>query len=263
MKAEYIPGEEWRDIDGYEGLYQVSNLGRVKSLSRYARMKGRSAREVKEKILSQANVNGYRGVILSINGNKKTFRVHRLVAQAFIPNPHNLPYINHKDEVRSNNNVSNLEWCTPLYNNMYGTAMERKREKLKHCNHSRSARKVAQYSLDGKLIQVYSSIAEAKKKTGARHIASVCCGKANHRTAGGYIWRHVDREEVEEVIPTFKGMDIEYIRNTFSDEAKEFASKNADSVSVDSIERAFYLGELNALNKLVIDSPRNCQHRKK
>lgn len=261
-KNIYIPGEEWRDIEGYEGLYQVSNFGRVKSLSRYARMKGNSAREVKERILKLDNVNGYRAVGLSINGHVHTYRVHRLVAKAFIPNPHNLPYINHKDEVRSNNKVSNLEWCTPLYNNLYGTAIERKKEKLKYCNHSRSARKVAQYSLDGKLINVFESIAEAYRKTGARHIASVCCGKANHRTAGGYIWRHVDEEEVEEIISTFKGMDIEYIRKTFLNEAKEFASKNTDNVSADSIERAFYLGELNALNKLVIDSPRNCQQRK-
>lgn len=220
-------------------------------------MKGNSAREVKERILKLDNVNGYRAVGLSINGHVHTYRVHRLVAKAFIPNPHNLPYINHKDEVRSNNKVSNLEWCTPLYNNSYGTVIERKKKKLKNSDHTYAARRVAQYSLDGKLIQVFESISDAYRKTGARHIASVCCGTKNHRTSGGYIWKHIDKDEADETIPTFKGMSVDYIRDFFASDAKKFASNKSSSAF--SIEEIFLLGEMNALDKLIINSPRNSQ----
>ena len=107
--------EIWKDIDGYEGLYQVSNLGRVKSLHHN-----------KEKILKGSyNSKGYYFVKLCKNGISKSIFVHRLVAQEFIPNPDNLPIVNHKDENPRNNNVDNLEWCTQKYNANYGTVRER------------------------------------------------------------------------------------------------------------------------------------------
>lgn len=118
--------EEWRDIEGYEGLYQISNLGRVKSLSRIAIDRRGIPHYVNERILKQAfDKNGYCLVGLHINGKIKSGKVHRLVASAFIDNPHNLPDVNHKDENKSNNNVDNLEWCTPKYNINYGTCLDR------------------------------------------------------------------------------------------------------------------------------------------
>ena len=110
--------EVWRDIKGYEGRYQVSNLGRVKSLN-YNRT------GVEQVMSPRHNENGYAIVILSDFGKRDYQLVHRLVAQAFIPNPNNYPVVNHKDENPSNNNVDNLEWCTVRYNNEYGTRVER------------------------------------------------------------------------------------------------------------------------------------------
>lgn len=117
--------EEWRDIEGYEGKYQVSNLGRVKSLSRKV-YNGNGFYYTKSKILIPAMDNkGYNRVHLTKNGIGKTYKLHRLVAKAFIDNPNNLPQVNHKDENKLNNNASNLEWCINEYNRNYGTGQIR------------------------------------------------------------------------------------------------------------------------------------------
>lgn len=114
--------EVWKNIHGYEGQYQVSNLGRVKSLDRI------DARGWKRKgkiIKATANQDGYLVVGLTKNNFHKKFFVHRLVAKEFIPNPNNHPIINHKDEDKSNNNLENLEWCDYKYNSNYGNAKEK------------------------------------------------------------------------------------------------------------------------------------------
>lgn len=123
--------EIWKDIEGYEGLYVVSNKGRIKCLEHKCpgRYKGKS-RTVKEHMMVQVlnKENGYYYVTLSNADRGKTFSVHRLVANAFLENPENLPYVNHKDETRTNNNVENLEWCTVLYNNTYNNVHKRKKK---------------------------------------------------------------------------------------------------------------------------------------
>ena len=120
-----INDEIWKDIKDYEGIYQVSNLGRVKSCDRCIR-NSRGVWHIKEKILKCSKRNdGYIMVALRYNGDNRRILVHRLVAEAFIPNPNNLPLVNHKDESRDNNKADNLEWCTNEYNLHYGTADER------------------------------------------------------------------------------------------------------------------------------------------
>lgn len=122
-KRRKIIIEEWKDIKGYENKYQISNLGRVKALD--------YRRTGKEQIISIKNNKGYSEVALWKDSKRKMFMVHRLVAQAFIPNPNNLPQVNHKDENKTNNIVENLEWCTQSYNNSYGTRLERVSSSLK------------------------------------------------------------------------------------------------------------------------------------
>ena len=122
--------EVWKDIAGYEGYYQVSNWGRVKSMERlitYTNSKAITSHfPVKERIISQKTDRyGYQKVSLKKDKARKLCSVHRLVAQAFIDNPDNLPLVNHKDENRGNNNAMNLEWCTNKYNLNYGNARER------------------------------------------------------------------------------------------------------------------------------------------
>ena len=105
--------EIWKDLPGYEGLYKISNLGRVYSVYK---------KSYKETYYDK---NGYVMIGLCKEGKHKNLRLHRLVAEAFIPNANNLPCINHKDEDKTNNRASNLEWCTPAYNNTYGSRIER------------------------------------------------------------------------------------------------------------------------------------------
>lgn len=110
----------WKDIPGYEGVYVVSNTGQVKSLARTRLSKKGGICPVPERILTQkTDKDGYKDVALTRNARTHYFRVHRLVAMAFIPNPHNYPVINHKDENPANNHVSNLEWCSISYNTSY------------------------------------------------------------------------------------------------------------------------------------------------
>lgn len=124
--------EEWRQIPGYEGLYEVSSYGRVRSLDRYVKSSYGAYRLHKGKVLSSGiRPDGYLIVCLQ----ERMFRVHRLVAEVFIPNPDNLPQVNHKDEDKTNNNVDNLEWCDAKYNNNYGTARIRARDTMLEMGH--------------------------------------------------------------------------------------------------------------------------------
>ena len=114
--------EEWKDIKGYEGVYQVSNMGNVRTLDHFIIDKSGRVQHIKARILKlHTYPNGYKDVMLQNNGVAKRHLVHKLVAIAFIPNPNNLPEINHKDESRDNNCANNLEWCTRKYNCNYGS----------------------------------------------------------------------------------------------------------------------------------------------
>lgn len=188
--------EIWKDIEGYEGLYQVSTKGRVKSLD-YSVQRWRvqqmetvhfKGRFLKSLILR----NGYLGVQLHNFGKRKPriYRIHQLVAKAFIPNPNNYPQVNHKDENITNNCVENLEWCTQEYNNAYGTGRIRgaitNRKRRGTLN-----RRVVQMTLDDKEIAVHESCTFAEKATGVSKgsIHRVCVGKGHH--AGGFHWKFI------------------------------------------------------------------------
>ncbi len=172
--------EIWKDIKGYEGLYQISNLGRVKSIKRVV-ARGTNYKPIKERVLKAGNNKGYAYVILCKYGKKKTVQVHRLVAYAFIPNPNNLPCINHKDENPLNNIVSNLEWCTHSYNNSYNEL------RVKAAISKRIP--VLQYSKEGVFIREWSYSKEAEKELGISHRTIDACCKGKLKTSGGYIWK--------------------------------------------------------------------------
>ena len=180
--------EIWQDIAGYEGLYKVSNLGRVKSLN--------YRRTGKEHLLNKTLSKGYWRVLLSKNCISKKFSVHRLVSQAFIENPENLPQVNHIDENKLNNRVENLEWCSAEYNNKYGTRNERVLEtkKLRKCKNAEIP--VLQFTKDGKFVNEYSSIIEAKRITGIQqgHICYCCKNIKGYNSAGGYIWKYKNND---------------------------------------------------------------------
>ena len=118
--------EEWRPVVGYEGLYEVSNTGQIRSFDRYVKYSNGRIHLHKGKVLSPIkDKDGYLQVNLCYNGKIHQIKVHRIVAQAFIPNPNNLPQVNHKDEDKTNNSVDNLEWCTVKYNNNYGSRKDK------------------------------------------------------------------------------------------------------------------------------------------
>lgn len=145
--------EQWTPI--YNGLYSVSNLGNVKANARDIETKT-GVRHYKEKILKpEMTQDGHLRIVLSEAGKRKRVFVHRLVAEAFIPNPDNLPIINHKDENPSNNEVSNLEWCTVLYNNNYNERNKRIGDKEGH--------NVCVYDKDNNYIDSFPSITKVAK----------------------------------------------------------------------------------------------------
>ena len=150
--------EIWKDIEGYNGLYQISNLGRVKSLGR----KGKGC-SLEDRILKpMINKDGYHLVNLKdINHVAKWFTVHRLVALHFISNPNDYKEINHKDEIKGNNIVTNLEWCTREYNVSYGTVVERQSNNKEGQSNTWLNKPILQYSLEGEFIAEFDSTTQA------------------------------------------------------------------------------------------------------
>ena len=163
--------EIWKDIKGYEGLYQVSNLGRVKS---------------KRKILSPSK-GEYLKVVLSKNGVEKVYTIHRLVAKAFIDNFENKPQVNHKDENKHNNVVDNLEWVTNKENMNYGTRNKRIIENKRH-----TFKKIIQKDKNNKIIHKWKDIVEIQEKTKYnKHNIYKCC-ENKYKYAYGYKWEYSD-----------------------------------------------------------------------
>lgn len=178
--------ETWRDIPEFEGLYQVSNIGNVRSVDRCLPDKNGRYVSHKGKILAPQQNDGYVYVMLSKDGKQYSCKVHRLVAMAFIPNRENLPYINHKDENKSNNCVDNLEWCSKAYNDRYGATPERTRL----MNRLKNGKPVAMFDKHGNFIRIYECVNDAKKDGFQNGPIISCCKKeCNH--AYGFVFRYV------------------------------------------------------------------------
>lgn len=160
---------------GYEGLYQVSNLGRIKSLN----YNNQGYEQVLKIDVNKRN--GYCHIRLYKEKSCSRFRIHRLVAQAFIPNPDNLPQVNHKNEIKTDNRVENLEWCTSKYNVNYGNRVNKFRLSKK--------KPIWQLDLQNNIIKKWASSLDAQNELGTKrsHISQCCNNK--RKTAGGYKWR--------------------------------------------------------------------------
>lgn len=169
--------EIWKPIQGYEGRYEISTLGRIRS---YAQSKTGKIRT------GNINKHGYLTTVLYNKEKEKSeYLVHRLVAYAFINNPGNLPQVNHKDENKQNNCVDNLEWCTNDYNIHYGTALQRAAESNKCCQ---TTSKAVYCIREDEITQEFDSIGEAERQTGISHCNIVAVLQGRRHFAGGYKW---------------------------------------------------------------------------
>lgn len=187
--------EIWKDIKGYEGLYQISNLGNLISIKHNT---------IKPIIVFKSQ--RYLRSNLWKDGKYKTFSIHRLVAEAFLPNLNNFPVVNHKDGNKLNNRVDNLEWCTQSYNvkESYRLGLQKiltppmkenyvpwnkgKKMSTDYIQKNYPSKKVNQYSLNNDFIKCWDSISQAEKELGITHISNCCKGK--RKSAGNYIWRY-------------------------------------------------------------------------
>lgn len=176
--------EIWRPVKGYENLYEISNLGRVKSLPRLKTSGAAGRILTKERYLKPCiNEKGYYLVVLSKpNEKKRSFNIHRLIMESFIPNPNNLPAINHINGIKTDNSLENLEWCTFGHNNRHAIATG--------LNTGRGT-KIKQICIQtGEVIKIFKSAKDAEKETGASRsvISCVANKKRSYKTAGGYRW---------------------------------------------------------------------------
>lgn len=173
--------EVWKDVIGYEGIYEVSNTGKIK------RLKNNTMRKTKK------NNRGYVQISLSKNGEIKYFLLHRVVAQAFIENENNFPQVNHKDEDKENNHIDNLEWCTNLYNRRYGSGYQRS---VMNHNYKEIAKlrckPVKQFDKSGNLIRVFFGATEAEIQTGIKQ-SKIRASARKGCFADGYKWEYVNK----------------------------------------------------------------------
>ena len=180
-----IMQEVWKDVVGYEGLYQVSNFGSVRGLDRYVPHKKFGKKFCKGGLMvKHINNAGYLTVNLSKNNKYKSFDIHRLVAIAFIQigDPRNME-VNHIDENKKNNNAENLEWVTKSYNNRYGTKVERQASKIRI--------PILQCDTDGNIIREWDSSTNAEKELAGKVTGAIShCVKGNLKTAYGYVWKY-------------------------------------------------------------------------
>ena len=170
-----------KEIKGFEGLYTIDEDGNVYSIRSKIYLKPRKRGD-------------YFYVGLHKSGSTTNKDIHRLVAEAFLNNPNNLPCVNHKDENKTNNNVNNLEWCSYEYNNGYGTKPQRLSSVLEGREVPWKERPVSQYTLSGQFVATYKSLIDAENHTGIKYrsIQQVASQQPYRKSAGGYIWRYAN-----------------------------------------------------------------------
>lgn len=228
--------EEWRDVKGYENLYQVNRKGEVRS----------SHKGYWEKLSAGKSSCGYRNFLFHKDGKRKNMRGNRLVAEAFIPNPDNLPFVNHKDENPLNDCVENLEWCTCEYNNNYGTLKERQSK-----NNTKN-RPVCMFNVDGTLIREFYNVHEGAKFVGGNHPCVSRCCSGQVLCYKGYIWRYKeDAPSIMEAVTSYKNSKStnRKIEVYLNGKVKVFNSMSEASrelnISRDTLRKYNHLGDIS------------------
>lgn len=182
--------EIWKDVNGLEQWYEVSNKGRIRRKDRIVKSGKGWHREIKSDILKmRTHVSGYKTVHLRVNEigyNRSTVRVHRLVAEAFVPNPNNYPCVNHKDENKANNNADNLEWCTIAMNNSYGTRPERVLKRQRYGNEHFEGTAIAEIDENDNIVKAWRSMSDISRAYGisVQTIHTNCNGKTKATKIG-------------------------------------------------------------------------------
>jgi len=195
--------EKWKDVKNYEDYHQISNLGRIRSKKRIIyNENGTINRKMNEKFLktrSDVHTKFYHTVTLNIKNKKKTFYLHRLVGEAFVDNPNNLPQINHKDGNKSNNRYDNLEWATQEDNMAHAvdTGLLKARKNFKNVYQESDSKgrflskQISQYDKDMNFIRTFNGPKEASEITGFSRQSIADCARGRYKTCGGYIWKYV------------------------------------------------------------------------
>ena len=184
-----MENEVWKDVPNYEGIYKASNFGRIKMVKRTLIDSLGKKINKKEHILKPRTGNRYYMIALYKNGKREDLLLHRVIAQTFIPNPENKPFVNHKDENCFNNCSDNLMWCTQKENMNWGTINERMSK------NSKSKRKVNQYDMDGNYIKTWDCMTDFYKSKGLKLKTGIieCC-KGRRQSHMGYKWKYADEE---------------------------------------------------------------------
>jgi hypothetical protein len=163
--------EQWEDVVGAEEYYQISSFGRIKN-------------KITGDILKPSKSCGYYHIKLCYGINKDML-IHRLVAQAFLPNPFNYQCVNHKDEDKTNNHIDNLEWCTHHYNSNYGIGALQRNQK------------VIQYDMQGNALKIYDSMKQAGEELGIKYQGISACCRGKNKSYGGYAWTYANIVDVK------------------------------------------------------------------
>ena len=214
--------EELKWVEGYEGIYVITSTGKLYSMTRRDSLfRVWDGGEVKV----ARDGGGYKFAVLYKNGKGHGYKIHRLVASAFIPNPDNKPCVDHIDGNKENNNVTNLRWCTHKENMNNPITLAHQRDIVDKTIHlgkdNPFSRRVGQYNANGDLIAEYASIGEATRRTGIGHTLIQRCAKGVHLSAGGYIWKYLSEAKCK--MPEGK-------HQAFNKQPIEQYDKDADAV---------------------------------
>lgn len=226
--------ELWKDIEGLEGIYQISSKGNVRSLDRWVTDKNGKKVFWKSQPIKphpqHKDGSGYLQAVLRMNGKYVHFLIHRLVAKAFIPNPNNLEQVNHIDENKHNNDVNNLEWLSRLDNTRYGTGIDRMAEK-----HSTA---IIQLDMDGDLVKEWRSIRQAKMSVAGGIWSAIL---KNRRICKGYVWIEKDRyiNMTKEQLQEFISNEINKLNQRKENTSKIMSEKNGKPIVQLNLDGSF------------------------